>query len=58
MNRPKYLLPVGLVDATKERVLSAARVKAQYPVSYADAFVVATAIEFTATIITGDPEFK
>jgi len=51
-------LPVGLVDATKERVLAAARVKAQHPVSYADAFVVATAIEFTATIITGDPEFK
>ena len=51
-------LPVGLVDATKERVLAAARVKAQHPVSYADAFVVAAAIEFTATIITGDPEFK
>jgi ribonuclease VapC len=51
-------LPVGLVDATKERVLAAARVKAQHLVSYADAFVVATAIEFTATIVTGDPEFK
>ena len=51
-------LPVGLVDATKERVLAAARVKAQHSVSYADAFVVATAIEFTATIVTGDPEFK
>jgi ribonuclease VapC len=32
-------LPVGLVDATKERVLAAARVKAQHPVSYGDAFV-------------------
>ena len=51
-------LPVGLVDATKERVLAAARVKAQHPVSYADAFVVATAIEFAATIVTGDPDFK
>jgi predicted nucleic acid-binding protein len=51
-------LPVGLVDATKERVLAAACVKAQHPVSYADAFVVAAAIEFTATIITGDPEFE
>ncbi|MBU4372320.1 MAG: type II toxin-antitoxin system VapC family toxin [Proteobacteria bacterium] len=51
-------LPVGLVDATKERVLAAARVKAQHPVSYTDAFVVATAIEFTATIVTGDPDFK
>jgi len=51
-------LPVGMVDATKERVLAAARVKAQHPVSYADAFVVAAAVEFTATIVTGDTEFK
>jgi len=51
-------LPIGLVDAMKERVLAAARVKAQHPVSYADAFVVAAAIEFAATIVTGDPEFK
>lgn len=51
-------LPVGLVDVTKERVLAAARVKAQHPISYADAFVVATAIELTATIVTGDQEFK
>ena len=51
-------LPVGLVDATKERVLAAARLKAQHPVSYADAFVVAAAIEFTAIIVTGNPEFK
>ena len=51
-------LPIDLVDVTKERVLAAARVKAQHPVSYADAFVVATGIEFTATIVTGDPEFK
>jgi len=51
-------LPIDLVDVTKERVLAAARVKAQHPVSYADAFVVATAIEFTTTIVTGDPEFK
>jgi len=33
-------------------------VKAQHPVSYADAFVVATAVEYSATIVTGDPEFK
>jgi uncharacterized protein len=51
-------LPVELVDATKERVLAAARVKAHYPVSYADAFVISTAIELTAVILTGDPEFK
>lgn len=51
-------LPVDLVDVTTKRVLAAAHVKSQYPVSYADAFVVATAQEFSATIVTGDPEFK
>lgn len=51
-------LPVGLVDVTKERVLAATRVKAQHPVSYADAFVVEVAVEFSATIVTGDQEFR
>ena len=51
-------LPISLIDATKERVLAAAHVKAQHAVSYADAFVVAAAVEHTATIVTGDPEFK
>lgn len=51
-------LPIGLIDVTTERVLAAARVKAQHPVSYADAFVVAAAVEHSATIVTGDPEFK
>lgn len=51
-------LPVDLVDATTKRVLAAAHVKSKYPVSYADAFVVAAAQEFSATIVTGDPEFR
>ena len=51
-------LPVSLVDVTTKRVLAAAGVKALHPVSYADAFVVAAAVEFTATIVTGDPEFE
>ncbi|RPH53008.1 MAG: type II toxin-antitoxin system VapC family toxin [Desulfobacteraceae bacterium] len=51
-------LPVDLVDVTTKRVLAAAHVKALHPISYADAFVVATAEEFSATIVTGDPEFK
>ncbi len=52
------LLPVELLAATTERVLSAASVKARYPVSYADAFVIAAAEELSASILTGDPEFK
>jgi len=50
-------LPVELVDATRERVLAAAQVKARFPLSYADAFVVATAKECSSVIVTGDPEF-
>jgi predicted nucleic acid-binding protein len=53
-----YCLPISLIDATKERVLAAAHIKAQHAVSYADAFVVAAAVEHSATIVTGDPEFK
>lgn len=51
-------LPVDLVDAITERVLAAAGVKAQCALSYADAFVVGAAEEFSATVVTGDPEFK
>lgn len=51
-------LPVDLIDVTTKRVLAAAHVKALHPISYADAFVVAAAEEFSATIVTGDPEFK
>ena len=40
------------------RVLAAAQIKTQYPISYADAFAVALAQELNATIVTGDPEFK
>ena len=51
-------LPVDLIEAGKARALAAAEIKAQYPLSYADAFAVAAAMEFSATIVTGDPEFK
>ena len=51
-------LPVELIEAGTDRALAAAEIKAQQPVSYADAFAVAAAMEFSATIVTGDPEFK
>jgi uncharacterized protein len=41
---------------TENRVLEAARLKARYPLAYADAFAVATAVAHGATLITGDPE--
>lgn len=43
--------------ATWERVLAAARVKARYRLSYADAFAAGLAQELGGTIVTGDPEF-
>jgi len=39
-----------------ERVLRAARIKAAYPMPYADAFAAATAAANRATLWTGDPE--
>lgn len=52
------LLPIQLAEVTISRVLAAAQIKTQYPISYADAFAVALAQELKATIVTGDPEFK
>ena len=51
-------LPIRIGEASMNRVLGAAHVKAQYAISYADAFVVSLAQELKATIITADPEFK
>ena len=51
-------LPIELVEATRSRVLAAAHIKASFRLSYADAFVIAAAQEFGATVLTGDPEFE
>lgn len=41
---------------TAKRILEAARIKAENPMAYADAFAAATAISHGATLWTGDPE--
>ena len=41
---------------TAERVVEAAAIKAEFPLSYADAFAAATAIAHDAELWTGDPE--
>jgi len=51
-------LAVERVPASWEIILSAADLKAQYALSYADCFAVATALKYQAVIVTGDPEFK
>lgn len=50
-------LPIQLVSNGLSDVLEAARIKARFPISYADAFAVATAIRRRAVIVTGDREF-
>lgn len=51
-------LPIIKIGNHFAEVIQAARIKAQYPISYADCFAVATAIREKAVIITGDPDFK
>jgi predicted nucleic acid-binding protein len=41
---------------SENRVLEASRIKARYPMVYADAFAVATSLAHRATLLTGDPE--
>jgi uncharacterized protein len=51
-------LPVSVKEATQRRVRRAADLKSNHAMAYADAFAVATALEFQATLLTGDPEIK
>ena len=50
--------PIVLVDANRELTLEAARLKAKYPIAYADCFALALAKLKNAALLTGDPEFK
>jgi predicted nucleic acid-binding protein len=50
-------LPIKLEDVDLQLVRSAAEVKCDYAVSYADAFCIATAIRHKGIIMTSDPEF-
>ena len=51
-------LPVDVVPPSSDIIMSASEIKAQYAISYADCFAAATAIKYSASIITGDAEFK
>ena len=42
----------------EELVRRAAELKARHAIAYADAFAVTTALEFEATLLTGDPEIE
>lgn len=51
-------LPIKILEVTNDLVLEAAHIKASHPLSYADAFGVAVAINQKAIVLTGDPEFE
>jgi ribonuclease VapC len=57
---------LGTLEATalemrevgRELTLTAAGIKAEHPLAYADAFAAALAMEEDAVLVTGDPEFR
>jgi len=51
-------LPITAVSNTFDDVIEAAKIKAEYSLSFADCFAVALAKKKDATVMTGDPEFK
>ena len=51
-------LPIQLLDATPLRALRAADLKATYGLYYADSFAAALALEFKATLVTSDSDFR
>jgi len=50
--------PIEIIDADMEQTLMAARYKAHYKISYADAFAAGLAEINKAILVTGDKEFK
>jgi ribonuclease VapC len=51
-------LPLEIIDADRKLTLSAAHIKKDCPIAYADCFAAALAQINNATIVTGDPEFQ
>jgi len=51
-------LDFSILPAPNELIYQAAEYKSEYSLSYADCFVLASAVEHKAIIVTGDPEFK
>jgi ribonuclease VapC len=52
------MLPIQILSISDEEVMEAAKIKAKYPISYADAFAAAKALQRGVTVVTGDPEYK
>ncbi len=50
-------MPVEVLPADNETVFAAAHIRANHPISYANAFVIVAAQNLDGIIMTGDPEF-
>ncbi len=50
--------PIEVVPALNKRVLDASKIKAKYPISFADSFAAALSVEFKSVLVTGDGEFR
>jgi predicted nucleic acid-binding protein len=51
-------LGIEILSIPNELVFKAAEYKAEFSISYADCFALASALENKAALVTGDPEFK
>jgi len=47
-----------ILPISNNLIFQAAEYKAQYSISYADCFALASAVEHRAILVTGDPEFR
>jgi len=53
-----HQLGVKILPIPDSLVFRAAEIKSDYSISYADCFCVACAIEHSAVLVTGDPDFQ
>lgn len=51
-------LPIEFAEVNRTIALAAGRIKARYPMSYADCFAAALAQQLGARVVTGDREFE
>ncbi len=51
-------IPLTIVEPTLQRIQQAARLKARYPIAYADAFAAQLAQEKQLPLASGDPELR
>jgi ribonuclease VapC len=51
-------LPVTIEVPTSDDIWSAATLKSQFPIAYADAFAAALAQKYNCPLVTGDPELR